>query len=304
MMTRTRILILGPFVRQQSIGKTLLLDCPDATLTISNGSVLRQAIEQLAHGVVESACTLPANVLDQMIGHGMVASLPAYSSNVTNFMSEFASMCDAWVVDIFLSPFWDLFHSGQATDAQVWTFLCQLYHRTAGADLHNRIAAEQCAEPEISALLLRHYEEELGHACILADGLRRCGAAAAAHVNMAPLASTRALIDFMVEISVDPVAYLGCYGVFHAPSTIRSEKDLLEQFAHYARMYPFAAEAFAAVGRHAALDYQLEHDHIALEEWVKKVGPPGPRDVAAAARGARGAALAFRSIFDDCARAC
>jgi hypothetical protein len=68
-------------------------------------------------------------------------------------------------------------------------------------------------------------------------------------------------------------------------------------------MYPFAAEGFVAVARHAALDYQLEHDHIALAEWTNSVGPPGPRDVAAAARGARGAAIAFRSIFDECALA-
>ncbi|WP_426117093.1 hypothetical protein [Massilia sp. PWRC2] len=296
-----RVLILAPFVHRHRLGTRVLLDGPEATLSIGNGSILQGAIDQLADGVIDSACTLPPALLEQLHENAMVASLAACPADGAAFLDDFYALCDGWVGDIFASPFWHDFLSGHARPAQVWTFLCQLYRRTEGADVHNRIAAERCRDGAIARLLWRHYEEELGHAAILADGLRQCGGAAVRHLQQAPLASTSALIEFMVQTSNEPLAYLGCYGIFHAPVTIRSEQELVDQFAGYARLYPYAAPAFAAVARHAALDYRLEHDHIVLEQWVSQVGPPGPRGVAAVARGARGAAVAFRAIFDACA---
>jgi hypothetical protein len=284
-------------------GDTLVLDSTGATLRIFHGRPLAEAIERLAHGVLDDDAQLPAALLEVLREHGIVAALPAYPETGKHFLDSFFAMCNAWVEDVFASPFWHDFLAGHSSPAQVWCFLAQLLHRTAGADVHNRIAAERCSDPTIAPLLKRHYDEERGHALLLADGFKQYVSAGVACVTSDPLRSTQALINFMIDISADPIAYLGCYGIFHAPSTIRSESDLVEQFAGYTRMYPYAAQAFMAVARHAAVDYKLGHDRIALEEWVLGAGRPAAYRVAATARGARGAAQAFRSIFDECARA-
>ncbi|RNF83331.1 hypothetical protein EER27_12630 [Lysobacter psychrotolerans] len=261
-------------------------------------SGLLAALEQ---GIVqrEEMPSAHSRVLQTLAAEDLLATLDPHPRTADAFLATLFAICDYWVEGIFRSPFWDAFHRGQASRTQVMQFLAQLYHRTVGADHHNLIAAERCGDPEVRDLLERHYREEFGHAAILLKGFAKCGLARDGAVVHGPLRSTRRLIDYMVDISSDTMAYLGCYGIFHAPSTVRGEEQLVHQFERFAALYPFATPAFDAVCQHARLDCKLGHAEIALERLVRSRGCPDAEGVRSALRGARGAAAAFRAIFDD-----
>lgn len=298
-MSADEVLILAPHVRRVRDGNVLNIETSEVTLTISGAdSNFDTELDRLENGVVASFPSMPASLVDILVEQKVLYAFPAQPASKMEFIEKFFMACDAWVDGIFASPFWFRFLGGQSSEKQVLAFLGQLYHRTVGADIHNLVAYERCAISEIRPLLLRHYREELGHSLLIAEGLRLCGAPGSQAVVSQPLPATRQLIEYMVATSVDSIAYLGCYGIFHAPSTVRTEDELVEQFSHFARMYPFAAPGFEAVCCHARLDYRLEHDKIALVHWLQQNGPPNGIEIAAALRGARGAAQVFRSIFD------
>ena len=110
--------------------------------------------------------------------------------------------------------------------------------------------------------------------------------------------TTRRLIEYMIDAARDPLRYLGCYGVFHAPSTMRSEFEVVAQFQEFSDLYPYASAAFEAVSRHACLDYELGHGELALVQIAQAEGAPDGEGALAVLQGARGVAQCFRDIFD------
>ena len=292
--------ILGPHVGYRRAARALLIDTPQWQLRLADAPPgLDRALASLTHGVLATHSGLPQPLQQQLLECEALHALPARQHDVDGFLAAFLALCDHWALGVFASPFWPRFLAGQASADEVFAFLGQLYHRTVGADLHNRCAYERCPLPSLRPLLLRHYQEEREHAAMIADGLRRCGAPGCRVVDNPALASTRRLIAMMVSFSPLPATYLGCYGVFHAPVTIRDAATVQQQFTAFAQHYPFAAPGFDAVSRHAQLDYRLGHEEIMLARWLREQGPPDGEFVLGTLRGARSAAAAFRAIFDE-----
>ena len=102
----------------------------------------------------------------------------------------------------------------------------------------------------------------------------------------------------MVNAAEESLRYLGCYGIFHAPCTVRSKNDLVEQFESFSTMYPFATRGFEAVSSHAQMDYELDHDQLIVVKVACDQGAPDSQGALAVLRGARDAARYFRDIFD------
>jgi hypothetical protein len=296
----TAVWILGPHVGYRREARTLLIDTPQWQLQIDNAPAgLDLALASLANGMLAAHSGLPPALQQQLMECEALHALPAPPADVDRFLEGFFALCDLWALGVFASPFWPRFLDGQASAGEVFGLLGQMYHRTVGADLHNRCAYERCPLPSLRPLLLSHFQDERGHAAMIADGLRRCGAPGCRVVDNPALASTRRLIAMMVSFSSLPATYLGCYGVFHAPVTIRDAATVQQQFAAFAQRYPFAAPAFDAVSRHAQLDYRLGHEEIMLARWLRVQGPPDGEFVLGTLRGARAAAAAFRAIFDE-----
>jgi len=295
--------MLSPHVRWTHADNRLRLEAPECVIDLSGPQLptLPALLKALEHGLLEGeAMSSPhVRVLETLAAEDLLVTLDSSPRTADAFLSRLFAICDSWVEGIFRSPFWEIFHRGEASRIQVMQFLAQLYHRTAGADLHNLVAVQRCSDPEARELLDRHYREEFGHAAILLNGFAKCGLARDGAVVHGPLGSTRSLIDYMVDTSSNTMAYLGCYAIFHTPSTIRGEEQLVRQFEHFAQLYPFAAPAFASVCQHARLDYKLGHAEIALERLVRTRGCPSADGARSALRGARGAAAAFRAIFDE-----
>lgn len=302
-MSGTAVLMLSPHVRWTHASNLLRLEAPDCVIQLSGPELARlpALLTALERGLLqrEAMSSAHAKVLETLAAEDLLVALDPNQESADAFLTTLFDICDAWVDGIFCSPFWEVFHHGQASRTQVKQFLAQLYHRTVGADHHNLVAVERCSVPDARDLLDRHYREELGHAAILLKGFDKCGLARDGTVVHGPLGSTRRLIDYMADISSDTLAYLGCYAIFHAPSTIRSEEQLVRQFEHFAQLYPYAAPAFESVCQHARLDYKLGHAEIVLERLVRTRGCPDAEGIRSALRGARGAAAAFRAIFDE-----
>lgn len=302
-MSGAAVLMLSPHVRWAHANNRLRLEAPECVIDLSGMQVptLPALLAALERGVLQSE-VLPsqhARIVETLAAEDLLVALDPSPRTADTFLARLFAICDTWVEGIFRSPFWDAFHRGEASPTQVMQFLAQLYHRTVGADHHNLIAMERCKDPGARDLLDRHYREEFGHAAILLNGFAKCGLARQGEVVHGPLDSTRRLIDYMVDISSDTMAYLGCYAIFHTPSTIRGEEQLIRQFEHFAKLYPFASPAFESVCQHARLDYKLGHSEIALERLVRNRGCPDDEGIRSAMLGARGAAAAFRAIFDE-----
>ncbi|WP_139133238.1 hypothetical protein [Pandoraea sp. ISTKB] len=252
-------------------------------------------LERVKHGVLLAEAPMPGTWLATLVDEALVHVLPATRRDI---VPAFGRICDDWVRGIFAAPFWARFLAGESSDIQVLAFLAQLYHRAAGADVHNRIAVERCTDTALRPLLLRQYREQRGQSTMLAAGLLRCGPAARTFLDSGAFDATHALIDFIIGAAGDMPAYVGCCALCQAPSTIRAASEIEAQFDALAQRYPSAADGFAAVCAHARHDASVCGGTALLSQWVEDAGEPDVPSRLRMLRGAYGVAAAYRVMFD------
>lgn len=252
-------------------------------------------LERVRHGVLLASAPAPSGWLATLVDEGLVSVLPATQPDI---VPAFGRICDTWMRGIFSTPFWARFLAGESSDIQVLAFLAQLYHRAAGADVHNRIAVERCTDPVLRPMLLRQYREQRGQATMLAAGLLRCGAAARTFLDSGAFDATHALVDFIIEAAGDMPSYVGCCALCQAPAAARAVSEIEAQFEALSQRYPSAAEGFAAVCAHARHDASVCGGTPLLSLWVQEAGPPDAAARLRMLRGASGVAAAYRAMFD------
>ena len=252
-------------------------------------------LERVKHGMLLAEPPLPGTWLATLVDEALVHVLPATRGDI---VPAFGEICDAWVRGIFAAPFWTRFLAGESSDIQVLAFLAQLYHRAAGADVHNRIAVERCTDTALRPLLLRQYREQRGQSTMLAAGLLRCGPAARTFLDSGAFDATHALIDFIIGAAGDVPAYVGCCALCQAPATMRAASEIEAQFDALAERYPSAAQGFAAVCAHARHDASVCGGTPLLAQWVEDAGEPDVPSRLRMLRGAYGVAAAYRMMFD------
>ncbi|UVA78706.1 hypothetical protein [Pandoraea commovens] len=255
-------------------------------------------LERMKHGVLLAQAPVRGTWLATLVDEALVHVLPATPRDSQDIVPAFGQICDAWVRGIFASPFWTRFLAGESSDIQVLAFLAQLYHRAAGADVHNRIAVERCTDAALRPLLLRQYREQRGQSTMLAAGLLRCGPAARTFLDSGAFDATHALIDFIIGAAGDMPAYVGCCALCQAPATVRAASEIEAQFEALAQRYPSAADGFAAVCAHARHDASVCGGTALLAQWVEDAGEPDVPSRLRMLRGAYGVAAAYRAMFD------
>ncbi|SUA92003.1 Uncharacterised protein [Pandoraea pulmonicola] len=252
-------------------------------------------LERMQHGVLLAEAPASGTWLAALVDEELVHLLPATHPDV---VPAFERICDAWVRGIFAAPFWARFLVGESSDIQVLAFLAQLYHRAAGADVHNRIAVERCTDAALRPLLLRQYREQRGQATMLAAGLLRCGPAARTFLDSGAFDATHALVDFIIDAAGDMPTYVGCHSLCQAPATLRAASEIEAQFDALAQRYPSAADGFAAVCAHARHDASVCGGAPLLAQWLEEAGVPDAATRLRMLRGARGVAAAYREMFE------
>ncbi|AKM29898.1 hypothetical protein AB870_06910 [Pandoraea faecigallinarum] len=274
---------------------TVTVSSHEVTCTLHDATVdTRQWLDRMRHGVLLTQAPVPGTWLATLVDEALVHVLPAQCDVVP----AFGQICDDWVRGIFAAPFWTRFLAGESSDIQVLAFLAQLYHRAAGADVHNRIAVERCTDSALRPLLLRQYREQRGQSTMLAAGLLRCGPAARTFLDSGAFDATHALIDFIIGAAGDMPAYVGCCALCQAPAAVRAASEIEAQFDALAKRYPSAADGFAAVCAHARHDASVCGGTALLSQWVEDAGEPDVPSRLRMLRGAYGVAAAYRVMFD------
>lgn len=182
------------------------------------------------------------------------------------FLEAYFPICDAWALDIFGRPFWEAMLTGQAPPPVVFGWGLEFYHRVIGADEHNALVVNYCHEEVVADWLRTHFAEETDHGFIFLDGLVSCGFDRQQVIQSPPLASTRALINYLnVLAATDLISYLSCYGVMHSPRSGQTRENIDRQYALLKRHYGFGRGLLDKIHEHALLDIDLGHDELVFE---------------------------------------
>jgi pyrroloquinoline quinone (PQQ) biosynthesis protein C len=195
------------------------------------------------------------------------------------FFEAYRDLCEFWKKDIFTRPFWTELASGQAPRNVVLGWLIEFYHYIEAANEHMPASVAQCRTDEtIQLWLARHYAEEYDHSQMFLDGLVEAGLDRDRLRDALPLASTRALINYIKEVaSSDTVAYAAMHGIFQAPGSTESWRAVERFFEFLLAHYDFGGPVLRAFRQHASLDAELGHDDLVFRRICERAGT-FPRD--------------------------
>ena len=306
--------LLTPEATFQAEGDDLTLDTETMSLTFHGDSARVLAairdrldgsasIAELAGATGFSPAALAA-VLAPLAEDGLLVDVlvALTATSAEEFLPVYKRICSSWAREMMQVPFWRTLLEGRASRELVLGWGIEFYHYVASANEHMAAAVAHCRTDNLARQwLAQHYVEEHDHAAIFLDGLVACGFDADQIRRSPPLASTRALINYLIELgTTDSLAYAGAYGVIHHgehvdPSSGDSEPRLYETLA---RQYGYAAGLFEAIGKHASVDGDLGHDKLVIERMIERPGRMSPDAARRILAGARGLTEHFILYFE------
>ncbi|HWO26236.1 MAG TPA: iron-containing redox enzyme family protein [Kofleriaceae bacterium] len=257
-------------------------------------------VEELAGRAGVTAAELAAT-LDVLAADGLVIDLQEAFENPTpaRFLELYLQVCKSWSTEFSSAQFWSELMSGATPPAVVLGWGIETYHYVESANEHMAASVAYCRnDTVVRRWFAQHYVEEHDHGRIFLDGLEACGLIRDQIRAAPPLASTRALINFLVELATnDSLAYAGTYGVMRGGSSIES-KDVTKLCDKLTSQYGYATGLVEAIRAHSAEDVGLDHNEIVLARWLKKRGHVSPDDAQRILRAARGMADHFVLFFE------
>lgn len=216
------------------------------------------------------------------------------------FLDAYRALCELWKKDIFIHPFWQRLAAGEASPALVLGWLVEFHHYIEAANEHMPASVAACRHDDtIQLWLAQHYAEEYDHSAMFLDGLAGAGLDRDAVVDSLPLASTRALVNYVTEVaSSDTIAYAAMHGIFQTPGSTEGWRDVDRFFQRLMSHYPFGDAVLKAFRDHAALDAELGHDDLVFSRICRRVGRLGDDQVARVLEATRGLVEHFVLFFD------
>jgi pyrroloquinoline quinone (PQQ) biosynthesis protein C len=264
----------------------------------------RARLSELASEVGVSAEHLRAT-LDALAGDEVVidtgVALEAISPDV--FLPQYHRLCSTWAKEIYATPFWQKMESGEASRTLVLGWGVEFYHYVDGANEHMAASTCHCREDyELRRWLAHHYVDEHDHGPIFLKGLERCGLDPWQIRQAPPLASTRALINFLYELACsDSIAYAATFGIMHHEPEGMRQEQVSRYFDDMTARYGFATGLFDSIKEHAKLDEGLDHETLVLERLLRRNGTVSPDAALRILRAARSAAEHFVLFFEGIA---
>lgn len=216
------------------------------------------------------------------------------------FLEAFFLECRFWSKAIFSQPFWKRVLSGHASERLIFGWGIEFYHFVEAANEYMAAGVAYCREgPEIREWIAKHYLEECDHSAIFLEGLVKSSLDRAQILSAPPLASTRALINFLNELAIaDSISYAAAFGIMQ-PSREPIERGQVEQFyAQLTKQYGFAASMFEAFRQHALIDVDLHHESTVLGRICSRLPEITPDNARKAVMAARSVAEHFMFFFE------
>ncbi|WP_404369741.1 hypothetical protein AB5I39_00050 [Sphingomonas sp. MMS24-J45] len=290
-------------------GDRLIVETPFWEITVDDHAQPLSALLDRADGTIKLdalaeavglAPDLAARLLEPLAEEGAVidASAPIRVGDAA-FLDVFQQECRLMMRALAEQPFWRRILSGQASPTLVFGWGLEFAHFVDSANEYMPIGIAHARESaEIREIFARHYVEEANHAAIFFDGLARCGLDRARMAAAPPLATTRALINLLVEHALEgSVAYAAGFAVMQPETEPTERGNVVSFYADLSALYPFAAPMFRAFERHACLDLDLGHHETVFKSlWNAGGVPLSARPQAL--RAARSVAEAFTLFFE------
>lgn len=218
------------------------------------------------------------------------------------FLSGFRRICDLWAKEWERTSFWNAMHSGEAPRNVVLGWGVEFHHYVESANEHMAASVAHCRHDlVIRKWLAEHYVEEHDHSRHFADGLAECGLDRESVRVAPPLPSTAALINYLVELATDSIAYAGTFAAMRR-SVPPSLEELNASYTTLIDTYPFAAPLLNRIHAHAKEDFDLDHDTLIIERILRErvtINSDLANRIVRAARGlTEHFVLYFEGIFD------
>jgi pyrroloquinoline quinone (PQQ) biosynthesis protein C len=291
------------------IDATLVVETPYWEFTIREQVQPLAALLSRADGV-SSLCTLAdqvgldlrtaARLLEPLAEEGAVIDAAAALRTGSNgFLDAFQQECQLMMRALSEQPFWQLVLSGGATRSLILGWGVEFTHFVEAANEYMPLGIAHANDSvAVREAFSRHYAEEAGHSAIFSEGLVCCGLDRARLALAPPLATTRALINLLVENALEgPVPYAAGFAVMQ-PDSEPAEREKIQAFyTNLSEMYPYASAMFQAFERHACLDVELGH-HKTVFATLHELGGIPELSRRRAIDAARAVAEAFNLFFE------
>ena len=215
------------------------------------------------------------------------------------FLDTFQKECHMMMRTLSEQPFWQQVLSGRANRNLILGWGIEFTHFVEAANEYMPLGIAHAREGvAVRELFSRHYAEEADHSAIFLKGLVECGLDRARITKAPPLATTRALINLLVEHAIEgAVPYAAGFAVMQ-PEVEAMDKEKVHGFyADLAQRYPFAVSMFRAFERHAGFDIDLCH-HKTVFAGLDELGAIPQAARTRAVETARAVAEAFILFFE------
>ena len=241
-------------------------------------------------------------VLQPLADDGLVLDAAALAAARTGsaLLERWRHECAFWSRRVVDRPLWRELLSARASRRLVLGWAIEFTHFVEAANEYMPLGIAHTREgARARERLSRHYVEEADHAGFFLDGLARCGIAPTAVRAAPPLASTRALINFLAEHALaGNLSYPACFGVMQAANTTATPADVHAFYDHLTASYPELSGLFDGIRRHALLDVSLGHAATVFEQLVDPDRAISPREAAMVTEAVRETAEHFALFFD------
>jgi pyrroloquinoline quinone (PQQ) biosynthesis protein C len=241
-----------------------------------------------------------ARMLEPLVTHDLVLDLDATlrADTTAAFLDELRRECRFWGMALLAQPFWQEVLSGRAPLGTLYGWGMEFRHFADGANEYMAAGVAFCRDgADMRERLSRHYIEECTHGEIFLQGLVECGLPEKAITQAVPLATTRALINYLWDVAAEgTVTYCATFMLMQTHESSKPAADLFLQAL--CDLYPRAAALFQSFHRHTVLDLALNHHDNVFEQLCKERGELSPADRECALRTVRNLAEHFGAFFE------
>lgn len=189
-------------------------------------------------------------------------------ANSSDFVSFLIKECSFWHKYIYEQSFWKNLVSGNLNRASILGWGIETMHYVEAANEYMALGIAYCREDiKTREMLSQHYAHEANHSQIFLKGLIASGLNEKLLVNAPPLASSRALINYLSEIAIqDTLPYTATFALMQSGNESASREEYETSYNNLIEKYPFAKGMFEAFLKHALIDIELKHNTTLFEE--------------------------------------
>ncbi|WP_338847251.1 hypothetical protein V8J88_00850 [Massilia sp. W12] len=242
-------------------------------------------------------------VVKYLIAEGIVLDTTAAIkdwSDSSAFVDAILAESAFWRKHLGVQPFWKKMMAGQLSQSVIFGWGIEMTHYVDAANEYMAMGVANCRDSiKVREKLSSQYSEEANHAELFLHGLINSGFDRDALLTAPPLATTRALINFLNEVAMDgTMCYSAVFTLMQADVRFKNANDLIASHEKLVELYPFAKAMLAGMHKHAMIDVALDHRKTLFEEFYRDSGYISRREAESVVNVIRSLAKYFILFFE------